>query len=191
MSPILGIWASADQGQYISYGSYDSIATQTVGSGGTTSITFSSIPSTYKHLQMRFTARSKDNDVNAFIYMTFNGDTANNYSFHFIRGDGSSASAAGYANQGVIYDTGQVPALAATANLFGVGVVDFLDYADTNKYKTTRSLNGYDANGSGSVFLESGNWRNTSAISSLTLTTQASQGFAQYSSFALYGIKGA
>jgi hypothetical protein len=170
--------------------SYESIATVTVGSGGTTSISFSSIPSTYTHLQMRFTARSKDNDTNAFIYMQLNGDTASNYSDHYLRGDGSSVSAIGNANNTVIYATGQIPALVATASVFGVGVVDILDYANTNKYKTSRSLNGYDSNGSGSVFHESGNWRNTNAVSSITLTTQASQGFAQYSSFALYGIKG-
>jgi len=190
MTPMLGILASQISGHLAAPNSYESITTNTVGSGGTTSITFSSISSAYKHLQLRFTARSLDVDTNAFIYMRFNGDTASNYSDHYLRGDGASVSAIANANNTVIYATGQIPALNATASVFGVGVVDILDYTNTNKYKTSRSLNGYDSNGSGSIFLESGNWRNTNAVSSITLTTQASQGFAQYSSFALYGIKG-
>jgi hypothetical protein len=65
-----------------------------------------------------------------------------------------------------------------------------LDYTNTNKNKTARSLWGYDANGSGYVGLYSGLWRNTSAINRIDYVP-ASGTFPQYSSFALYGIKGA
>ena len=75
------------------------------------------------------------------------------------------------------------------ASTFTAGVIDILDYANTNKYKTLRTLNGGDANGSGNIQIESGSWRNTAAITSITLTHNGS-GFTQYSSFALYGIKG-
>jgi predicted patatin/cPLA2 family phospholipase len=77
-----------------------------------------------------------------------------------------------------------------TASTFGAGVIDILDYADTNKFKTTRTLNGVSSNASSAIdyiFLVSGLWRSTSAITSITLT---GNNFAQYSHFALYGIKG-
>ena len=76
----------------------------------------------------------------------------------------------------------------STANCFGVAVIDILDYANTNKYKTYRSLTGGDANGSGQVLLRSSNWRSTSAVTSMTLYPGVGN-FTQYSSFALYGIK--
>jgi hypothetical protein len=66
---------------------------------------------------------------------------------------------------------------------------DILDYADTNKYKTSRSITSWDGNGTGVVFFYSGNWRSTSAISTVTLTASTGS-FTANSSFALYGIKG-
>ena len=68
-----------------------------------------------------------------------------------------------------------------------VVVCDILDYIDTNKYKTIRSLGGNDNNAAqGAVAFRSNNWRNTSAVTSIVL----SGSFAQYSHLALYGIKG-
>jgi len=78
--------------------------------------------------------------------------------------------------------------MSTDANIRGGFIVDILDYANTNKYKTVRSLNGNDANGSGSMNLSSNVWLSTAAITSLTLSS--SSDFRQYSSFALYGIKG-
>jgi hypothetical protein len=66
--------------------------------------------------------------------------------------------------------------------------MDILDYANTNKFKTTRTLTGSDLNGSGVVSLDSGSWRSTSAITSITFTARANL-INTYSSFALYGIK--
>jgi hypothetical protein len=76
---------------------------------------------------------------------------------------------------------------SAAASIFGAGIVDILDYANTNKYKTLRALAGVDFNGSGRVGLTSGLWQSTSAINAITLEGSS---FVQYSSFALYGIKG-
>ena len=82
------------------------------------------------------------------------------------------------------------PQASATANAFGVTIIDILDYANTNKYKTFRSLVGSDTNDTnGAVGLASGSWRSTSAITSITLSNNVSGNLAQYSSFALYGIK--
>lgn len=170
--------------------SYDSIATVTVGGGGASSISFTSIPATYTHLQVRCFVRSAGASAN--LTMQINGDTANNYTYHVLYGDGSTVTAAG-AGTGLPYNfTGYMPISSSTANAFGTAVTDILDYTNTSKYKTTRSLVGADMNGSGLVQLASGLWLNTNAITQLDFkVSNGGSNFAQYSSFALYGIKGA
>ena len=162
---------------------FESIATTTVGAGGSSTITFTSIPATYSHLQLRGIARNNNSADDSFA-LTFNSDTGTNYSRHGLTGSGTAA--ASYAGS-TVANVG-IWAISAIANTFGAAVIDVLDYANTNKYKTIRSLNGYDNNGSGYIVLTSGNWRNTAAITSITLTANAGT-FQQYSSFALYGIK--
>lgn len=163
-------------------GSYESIATVDVGAGGVSSVTFSGIPSTYKHLQIRLIAQSNQSSTSGV--MQFNGDTASNYSNHYLSGDGSSA-AAGSLLSSFMYSN-YIPSSSNT-NVFGAGVIDILDYSDTNKYTTFRSLSGGDLNGSGIAALYSGSWRNTAAITSITLTRGVGL-LSQYSSFALYGV---
>jgi hypothetical protein len=163
---------------------YESIQTTTVGAGGTSTITFSSIPSTYSHLQIRML--SNDGSGNNNNFMRFNSDTASNYSWHYMQGNGTSATSGGSASQTsmICGKTG----ITATGN--GVAVIDILDYTDANKYKTIRSLSGTDYNNSnGILFYSSGNWRSTSAVTTVTLTNDSGTNFTQYSSFALYGIK--
>lgn len=185
MSPILGIWASQNYVRVTN--SYESIQTVTVGFGGQATVTFSSIPNTYKHLQIRCIAKMTSGGGPFANRITFNSDTGTNYSDHNLNGSGASVSAGGAASTTYIRNwdfTG-----SGATNIFGTGVIDVLDYADTNKNKTVRCLSGYDANGSGSIFLSSGLWRSTSAISSMTFTPESGS-YAQYSQFALYGIKG-
>lgn len=169
--------------------SYESIATVTVGAGGSSSISFSSIPSTYKHLQIRGIGREQSGGFDQ-IYMQLNGDTGNNYAKHQLSGDGSTASAGATASTNNISVSAN-PGPNQSSNIFSGSVIDILDYANTNKYKTVRSLAGVDANGSGYVWYASGLWQNTNAISSITLyPSGGGTGFVQYSSFALFGIKG-
>ena len=189
--PVLGIIASQISGHlFAPSGAYDSIATTTVGVGGTATITFSSIPATYTHLQIRAIAREKAGSGSLYngLFATFNSDTGSNYAGHFLRGSGSAAAAGGGASE-TSMTFGGIEQGDNTASTFGANVIDILDYANTSKYKTVRSLFGYDANGSGYMVLASNLWQSTSAITSITLTP--ANGFAQYSSFALYGIKGA
>ena len=173
--------------------SYESIATVTVGSGGQSSISFTSIPSTYKHLQVRWIARTNRANALDAIDLQFNSDTSQgNYVRHELDGNGASASSsAGYPQSGNYpYWITYVAGNNATSGVFGAGVIDILDYANTNKYKTSRSLGGYDNNGSGYVNLFSHLYMVTTAISSLQLTSSLASGFQEYSKFALYGIKG-
>jgi len=181
MSPILGIWASSQQGAAPS-NSFESIATVSVGST-VSSVTFSSIPSTYKHLQIRAFLVSGTSENN---YFQFNSDTATNYQWHQFQGDGSGNSP--YASNPTSNPPWGLNVSNATYPM--VSIIDILDYADTNKFKTVRTFSGNPGqNNSGyRVGFYSGAWRSTSAVTSITLYNSNTQA---NSHFALYGIKGA
>ena len=192
MTPILGIMASQISGHlYAPTGSMYHIASTTLGSGVTTSIEFTSIPADYTHLQIRAIAKTDraDSALSA-MDMTFNGDvSAWNYSWHEIYADGSTVTAGGNSGtQMILFE--RVAGNTGATNIFSAHTIDILDYANTNKYKTTRGLNGLDLNGSGVIDFSSGNWRNTAAITSIKFVADYNTtGFKQYSSFALYGVK--
>ncbi len=195
MSPILGIWASQNYSRVApDTGAMFPLGMVQVGSGGAANVTFSSIPSTYTHLQIRWISRDSAADTGVQnVVASFNSDTTyTNYRTHYITGDGSSASAGDLQLSGLYASAGLNVSNNATANIFGVGIIDILDYKNTNKYKTVRTLTGIDLNGSGGqVRLASSLWMNTAAISNIVLNVRSSGNFTQYSQFALYGIKGA
>ena len=173
----------------LSLARFESIATHIVGSGGQSNVSFTSIPSTYKHLQIRWTAATNDSNYNALI-IRYNSDSGSNYSWHVLSGNGSSATTENNSSDTNIRSTG-IPG-TTQSNIFNGGICDILDYSNTSKYKTSRILNGTDANGSGYANLSSGLWINTSAISTVTIAPITGGGLlAQHSKFALYGIKGA
>lgn len=187
MAQILGIYASQISGHLVTT-NFQSIATVTVGSGGSSSISFTSIPSTYKHLQVRGIIRTTAGSNNWDVNVRCNNDSGSNYSFHNMFADGSgSVPATGAASQtAMTFDRAGV----GDANIFSGVVADFLEYSNTNKYKVMRALSGNDRNGVGIVTYNAGAWYNSTTISTLTFTL-ASGDFAQYSQLALYGIKGA
>jgi hypothetical protein len=187
MSPILGIIASQNYPRVTN--SYESIATVTVGSGGSSSISFGSIPGTFKHLQIRAISRNTTSGSGIQIgLVTFNSDTGSNYARHNLIGNGSSASANAVTSTTAIV-AGVQPQAGELSNSFGATVMDILDYANTSKYKTTRTLEGFDLNGSGEANFRSGVWRSTAAITDIRFTA-SSANIAEFSQFALYGIKG-
>jgi len=165
-------------------GSYDALSTVTVPSGGASSITFSAIPQTgYKHLQLRAFATDTGTGGGTFK-MTYNGDTGSNYADHFIRANGATISAAADTSNTFMY----IGSVNESSSSFGAFVIDILDYANTTKYKTSRSLGGNDANGSGFINMFSGLWQSTNGINSINITSNNGN-FAQYSQFTLYGVK--
>ena len=191
MAALLNIIAgSLSVGVTPSTNSYESIATVTVGSGGSSSITFSSIPSGFEHLQIRALSRSNNGTVsNSSIGVRLNSDTGSNYNSHFINATGSSVTVGAYGTDSYMYlPTGGGG--GASASVFGVAVIDILDYKNTNKYKTVRSLSGVDNNGDGILRFASGLWMSTSAVTTILIDGRGDT-FQQYSHFALYGIKGA
>jgi len=163
--------------------SYESIETATVGSGGASSVTFSSIPSTYTHLQIRAIARIATGGQAGIIQ--FNGDTTTtNYYQHGIEALGSGTPAAFASNS---FPT--ILSIPSTANMYAVTVTDILDYTNTNKYKTLKVLTGQEKNTTGELYVLSGLWKNTNAITSILIKPNASS-FAEFTQFALYGING-
>jgi hypothetical protein len=187
LNTILG---SLSSGVTAAASSYESIATTSVGSGGSSSVTFSSIPSDYTHLQLRAIGRSSGGTTGGgYIIVRFNSDSGSNYALHLLYGNGSSVSEFGSSGTTEMVSERYPLNSDGSSSIFGTSIIDILDYKDTNKFKTLRSLGGFDANGSGSVAFDSGLWRNTNAITSINLTI-LSGNFVQYSHLALYGIKG-
>ena len=165
---------------------YASIATVTVGGGGSPNITFSSIPSTYTHLQIRCLSKTSGASADSYIRLGHSGTNYATSYRHLLYGDGSSAAAVAASGEGYILTT----AGSSGTNIFSVDIVDILDYTNVNKVKTIRNLGGKDFNGSGSVQIASALWNYTNAVTSIELKP-FSGSFVEYSSFALYGIKGA
>jgi hypothetical protein len=153
------------------------------------SISFSGLAAyadTYKHLQLRLMARSNGPFGEDAVRVRLNGDSAANYSFHQLYGQGSSVISSAAINQ-TAADVFFIAASGAAANAFGGGVADLLDAFSTTKNKTLRGLSGYSSN---IVLLRSSAWRNTASTTSLTLTPFDGSTFNVGSRFSLYGIKG-
>ena len=189
--PLIGVSASQISGHlYSPTGSYTSIQTATVTSGGTGTISFTSIPSTYKHLELRCFVNATRSASSDGMILTLNGDgTFSNYARHAVGGDGSASYAWGNSSTNII--PMQTPAASSfsSTNPFGALIISILDYTNTNKYKTVRALGGYDANGSGDISLRSGLYiANTNAINRLDVYPGNGSGWNQNTVFALYGI---
>jgi hypothetical protein len=204
MSPILGIWASQNYSRYSITGSYESIATATVGAGGQNTVEFTNIPQNYTHLQIRGLVRQLvANNVIGDAYIRFNGDTGSNYAVHVLEGyvnsGGTGTVSAGAATAGAPTSRSafRLAGSGAATSMFSPVIIDILDYANTNKYKTQRSLSGTNQNTQEScINFQSELWLSTSAITSILIGNiqggyGSTVGWAEYTHFALYGIKGA
>jgi hypothetical protein len=171
----------------------------TVGVSGASSVSFTNIPNTYTHLQIRGVSSGTRNDYRiGEAEITFNSDTGSNYACHDIYADGSGTpTATGLSNRSNIrIAPGTLGGNAGGTAIFGSIIIDILDYKNTNKFKTLRSLSGVDLNGTyngigGRIGITSGLWQNTNAISSITITPTGAAPFVQHSQFALYGVKSA
>jgi len=156
---------------------YTPIATTTLGSAAA-SYTFSSIPSTYTDLVVVFNGSTTSGNL---VKVQFNGDTTDsNYSSTLMWGTGSAAQSSRYSVGWtfVIPDAG-----SAMQNV----LVNVNNYSNATTYKTYLAR----ANQPGaSVTAAVGLWRNTAAITSLTLAVSGNQ-FTSGSTFTLYGIKAA
>lgn len=166
--------------------SFESIATVTVGASSQASISFTSIPANFKHLQLRWIAFNGSTWMRSVLKLN-NDTTASNYGTHGMQAAGSGTPTAFFSDNTIkIGGANQTEGSGGP----GVSIIDILDYSNTNKYKTLRGIFGYDANGSGQVQTASVLWQSTNAINEIVITDESSNNFTQYSRFALYGIRG-
>ena len=164
---------------------YEKIATSTVSGSSVADVTFSSISGSYTDIVL--VASIKIQSTTSATVFQCNGDTGSNYHRHYLLGSGSGSAAAGASGT---VDKVSIGYGANTSGTFpAIGIVDILDYANTNKNKVTRALSGQDLNGSGNIFYFSGLWMNTSAIPSINIFNGGSNNFVANTSIALYGVK--
>ena len=162
------------------------LITTAFGTGSSGVITFSSIPQEYKHLQIRYTA--KNSSTATQMNITMNGITSGVYARHSLLGNGTAASSGNSTASQTSIQLVESMANSTTGNAVNAGVIDILDYTSTTKNKTIRALYGM-ADNLTRVYLSSGLYNQTTAVSSVTLTASANN-FASLSRFSLYGIRG-
>ena len=168
---------------------YEAIATVTVGSGGTSTITFTSIPQTYTELVVKGSTRLSAGDAGVQLVARFNGSTSG-YSRRSLEGNGASASSNSGSSE-TYMRFAYAEESTNTANTFNNFELYIPNYTSSNN-KSTSSDNVTENNGTTAYSaLHAGLWSNTSAITSISIfdisSTQAN--FVQYSTATLYGIK--
>ena len=165
------------------------IASTTVGSGGASSIDFTSIPSTYTDLCLvvsaRFNTTFSANDGSGFCRVTLNNNTSN-YTLRLLVGDGTGTASYNNTNRPNFPCAGT----NTTSNTFGSASVYFSNYTSSNnKSYSIDSVNETNATTAYAI-LYAGLWSNSAAISSIKLEELVTQAnFVQYSTATLYGIK--
>lgn len=171
---------------------YELIETISISNNSTVNFFFNSIPQDYKHLQIRYAARTTypSSPYTPSIYV--NGYNAGKTgATHLLEGNTSTVISASYSSVTYI-DMGAVATGASPTNAFGAGVIDILDYTNTSKNKTVKTLSGMVESGSSSrVRLSSGFHIMTTAVSSLEFSTNSGSYFwTSGSRFSLYGVRG-
>ena len=164
------------------------IASSTVGAGGASSIDFTSIPSTYTDLVIKYSLRSSSTtDDYLGVKLSFNSSTTS-FTIRQVTGTGSTASSSNYSTNN---PSGYMQAGLTTASTFASGDIYIPNYAgSTNKSFSTDSVAENNAATANLLSLLAGLWSNTAAITSISLTP-ATGNFVQYSTAYLYGVKNA
>jgi hypothetical protein len=161
---------------------YEPIATTTLGSAAT-SLTFSSIPSTYTDLRLVFVGATASSDaINARV----NGDTGTNYSDTSLEGNGTAASSQRVSNRTFWSLEGYWQ--ANTNTTIFMQTLDIFSYAGST-FKTALGTGSNDKNGSGDTIRTVHLWRSTSAITSITIASAVN--LVVGTTATLYGIKNA
>ena len=153
------------------------------------SVMFSGIPSTYEHLQLRMSIRTQRTSALDTTRMRLNGDSVGNYATHRMYGQTSSTAAGGETSVSGMYATGQMPtSVLPPRTMYGAGLVDILDYNNTNKNTTIRFMSGENDDTYPYVTFGSGLWLSTAAVVTVQLYPNSGSDFARGSEFTLYGL---
>jgi len=166
---------------------YTLISTLTVGSGGSSTIDFTSIPQTYNDLCLLVSGRdSTYGSATSTAYARFNNDSSTSYKNLWLFNNGGTAGSTKDLAATVLLLANQ-PGTSATSNTFSNALMYIPNYTSSN-YKPI-SVDNVMENNSVTVYetLLSGLWSSASAINRITLSCDGA--FAQYSSASLYGIK--
>lgn len=176
-----GILASSGAGPA---GAMELIST-TVVSTPVTSLTFSSIPQTYKHLQVRTTWHE---NTSGYVFVTANGhSSASSTAVHYLTGNGTTVASAGNTNWPGYWFNGFAGAIDSNGtSVFSAGIIDVLDYTQTTKAKTYRMFSG----GPTTVGLTSALDTSLEAVNTLLFWTGGAATFSAGTRFSIYGIKG-
>jgi hypothetical protein len=165
---------------------YELISSTVLGSAAS-SVVLNSIPTDYKHLQVRLTVKSANVTSNRDLFVRLNGITTSSYVFHRLRGGGSTV--ASNANTGTTsIGLFNIVEASNTSGVFGAAILDVIDYGSTSKNTTIRALSGL-AGATNTVNLNSGLLNNTAAITSITFFADSGN-LSSGSRFSLYGIRG-
>jgi len=157
-----------------------------VPSASSNVLSFTNIPQTFTHLEIRAFYANPTTTVQ-YVGVGFNSDSGNNYWAHELLGNGSSASAASYLTRSNVFFDYEINQGSYSTNIFSVGIMSILDYTNTNKIKVTRTICGFDGQSAGEVMITSGAWNNTAAIQSIQLNNNGYT-LSAGTRFDLYGL---
>ena len=155
------------------------------GVGGSPSVTFSSIPSTYTDLVVLTSTRV--GSANAGMFMKFNGSSSNYSAKRLIADTATSSDSGGSTNIFILADGNW-----ATANTFNSASIYIPDYTSANYKSINIDCVAENNSTSGGLYflgLFAGLWSDTSAITSIAFTPEGGGDFDSNSNFYLYGIK--
>ena len=167
-------------------GYFESIATAT-STYGAVFTNVDTLP--YTHLQIRVMPRDTAATSVTDFCIRFNSDSGStSYRWHRIIGNGSFSQSDSFNTS--FMGCSLIPGSSVTSGIYGVAIIDILDYKSTNKVKVVRTLGGFDANGSGFVGLNSGMWVGSAStqVTQIEVFTGTGQAVAN-NHFALYGIR--
>jgi hypothetical protein len=183
----LGFFATAGAGGAAA-SAFEQISTIS-GTGSSGTITFSSIPQTYRHLQIRLLTRCTNANIVNNIFVNYNSNFGASYDNQFLFGNTGNNFYSGRGNGDKIELPVASPGTSAPANYHSPVIMDIVDYSITTKNKTTKSFIGSPITNGFQISLNVGQFRSTAAISTITITVQNAS-FTSSSIIALYGIRG-
>ena len=164
---------------------YNLISSNTVGSGGVVTVTFSSIPATYTDLAIKISARSDRASTNDYFSMKFNSNSSG-YTDKETYGDGNSIIQSETNNSTTSAFMFIINGASTTANTFSSTDIYIPNYAAAIN-KSVSSLSVSENNAASAIEGFNTNlWANTAAITSISFT--AIGNYVQYSTFSLYGV---
>lgn len=163
------------------------IQTVTVGSGGSASIEFTSIPDTATDLIILLSGRGTNGSIGSEVLIRLNGDAGTNYAYRYFRGSGSAVNTSAIVSGADSAYGGYINGDGSTANVFGNQTIYIPNYtAATNKYISVDTVSENNATAAW-ILQNYSRWNNTGSITSIALTLYAAN-FKEFSRASLYGI---